>query len=119
MFHVPNDYRLKTGVFRTSPGDGNNGCFILPPLIGRRYFFVIASDEIGWEHVSIHMEEGKRTRTPTWDEMNHIKNIFWDEIDTVIQYHPSKTDYVNTHPHTLHLWRPTEMLIPVPPLELV
>lgn len=112
MFHVPNDYRLKTG-------DGNNGAFILPPLIGKRKFFVIASDGLGWEHVSVRMEEGKRNKTPTWAEMCHIKDIFWDEIDTVIQYHPSKTDYVNTHPHTLHLWRPTEMLIPVPPLELV
>jgi hypothetical protein len=65
---------------------------------------------MGWEHVSV----SKKTYTPTWDEMCYVKSLFWDEEDTVIQYHPAKSQYVNNHPYCLHLWRPTKERVPVP-----
>lgn len=55
----------------------------------------------GWEHVSVSY----RRRTPTWDEMCKVKDMFWNEDETVVQYHPKKSDYVNLHPYCLHLWR--------------
>jgi hypothetical protein len=94
---------------RSDPEDGNNGFFIL--IIKGKQFACMASDGMGWEHVSVSRPD----RCPTWEEMCVIKSRFWDsEEDCVIQYHPPKSEYVNNHPYCLHLWRPTEMQIPIP-----
>ena len=94
---------------------GNNGCFVIESIKKGRTLYVIASNGMGWEHVSVHVLDGKEQRTPTWREMCFIKDLFWDGEDVVIQYHPMKSEYVNNHPFTLHLWRPTELMIPRPP----
>lgn len=44
-----------------------------------------------------------------------MKDMFWDEDDVVIQFHPRKADYVNNHLNTLHLWRPIWSVLPLPP----
>lgn len=38
-----------------------------------------------------------------------------DDDETVIEYHPSKENYVNIREHCLHLWKPQNTAIPVPP----
>lgn len=68
-----------------------------------------------WEHVSV----SSPIRTPNWYEMCFIKNIFWDEEETVLQYHPPKSCYKNIHPYCLHLWKPTHFDIELPPIEAV
>jgi hypothetical protein len=80
---------------------------------------MIVSDGAGWEHVSVHVEHEKGLRTPTWSEMCYIKDKFWDKEDCVVPYHPPESDYINNHPHVLHLWRPTELDVPRPPWILV
>lgn len=105
--------------FDTTAADGNNGCFIsASPEPGWALFF-IASDGLGWEHVSVHARRGERTRTPTWKEMAFIKRLCLDAEDVVMQLHPRESEYVNLHPHCLHLWRPTGAEIPTPPALLV
>jgi hypothetical protein len=37
----------------------------------------------------------------------------------VMQLHPARVDYINFHPHCLHLWRPVDATIPLPPSCLV
>lgn len=124
---IPEQYRVTkiskpdfpNSFFYTTKDDGCNGLFIVSSLI--RELLCIASDGMGWEHVSVHGVEivtGKQF-TPTWAEMCKIKDLFWDEEDCVIQYHPPKSVYVNCHPHTLHLWRPAEMTIPIPETILI
>ncbi len=54
-----------------------------------------------WEHVSVSLAD----RCPTWDEMQRVKELFWDDDETVLQFHPASAAYVNTHPHCLHLWK--------------
>lgn len=66
----------------------------------------------GWEHVSVSV--AGKNRTPRWDEMCFVKNAFWPEDDTVVQYHPAKEDYVNMHPFCLHLFRPVDGVFPKP-----
>ena len=66
----------------------------------------------GWEHVSVCPKNGTM---PRWDDMCLIKDLFWDEEDCVIQYHPPKSEYVNNVPNCLHLWRPIGLTIPMPP----
>lgn len=108
-FCVPEKSRLVTGRQGSSAAFGNNGAFLLK--VRNKELFAIASDGGGWEHVSV-TSEGK---CPTWEQMCIIKSIFWDEEDCVMQYHPPKSEYVNVHPHCLHLWRPTLEVMPRPP----
>lgn len=59
-----------------------------------------------WEHVSVSLPH----RCPTWDEMVFVKDLFWNEDETVIQFHPKKSEYVNNMPYCLHLWKPLKEL---------
>lgn len=74
----------------------------------------VASDGGGWEHVSVSIM-GSTSKTPDWDQMCFVKDLFWDEEDVVIQFHPPKTHYVNNHPGCLHMWRQIGKVIDIPP----
>jgi hypothetical protein len=113
-FHVPDHWRIRKGPLASSELLYNNGAFLIPIPAGGM-LQVIASDQRGWEHVSVSLP----TRCPTWTEMCAIKDMLWDEDDCVVQYHPSKADYVNKHPFCLHLWRPTDETLPKPPTWMV
>lgn len=76
---------------------------------------MIASDGDGWEHVSV----STTTRCPTWEEMCFVKGLFFTPDEAVIQYHPPEEEYVNNHPYCLHLWRPTDQAVPLPPASFV
>jgi hypothetical protein len=117
MFHVREEYRVKNGTYGSDSTYGNNGAFKINR--GRTTFAIIASDGEGWEHVSVHCISEDKERTPTWSEMCFIKELFWDEDDCVIQYHPAKSEYINLHKFTLHLWRPVGVAIPTPPKFMV
>jgi len=71
---------------------------------------------MGWEHVSVTKRTKNRNvySLPSWEEMCFIKDLFWSDEDTVIQYHPKKSEYVNNHPYVLHLWKPTNIELPIP-----
>lgn len=117
MFHAPEKHRILTGLCASKAADGNNGAFVitLPNSKFKKNCLCIASDGLGWEHVSVSVHN----RCPTWQEMCFIKSIFWDETDPVVQYHPPKSEYINNHPFCLHLWRPIEQSLPMPPSILV
>ena len=112
-FHVPNEYRLRVGEYGSDDSIGNYGAFLIP--YESFTMRVLASEGLGWEHVSVSLNN----RCPNWKEMCFIKDLFWDEEDVVIQYHPKKSEYVNLYPNCLHLWRPVNQQIPTPPKELV
>lgn len=102
MFKVPEKFRLKKGIMGSTPKEGNNGAFSIKTIKFHNIIMhCIASDGAQWEHVSVSIHD----RTPTWEEMSYIKNLFWDETDLVIQLHPPQKEYVNCHPYCLHLWR--------------
>ena len=136
MFHVPEEFRVrhsKNSKFNTTTEDGNNGTFAIKKTLNNPYqirnkhgiskkskfklFLVLASDGMDWEHVSVSIV-GKFKELPTWDEMCHIKDLFWDNTDTVVQYHPAEEDYVN-NASVLHMWRPTKEDVLKPPPILV
>ena len=99
---MPNEYRIRDGVLDSTDEIGNNGAFSIP--FESFTLNVIASDGMDWEHVSVSLPN----RTPNWREMCFIKDLFWDEEDVVIQYHPKKSEYVNRHDNCLHLWKPVD-----------
>ena len=90
---------------------GFNGMFRIPLLEGGTVR-CIASDGMGWQHVSVTVEGDKRP--PRWSVMCWIKDLFWEDEDWVIQFHPAKSEYVNHHPACLHLWRPLNEKMPLP-----
>jgi len=113
-FHVPEQHRILTGPLKSDGLDGNNGFFVFK--LGQVQARCQASDGLGWEHVSVSLD---KKRCPDWDEMCHIKNLFWDEQDCVVQYHPPKSEYILLHPYCLHLWRSTDHYMPSPHYSLV
>jgi len=99
---VPEEFRLKTGRLASTADNGNNGIFLIKKKNIK--IQVIASDGLGWDHVSATIIN--RKRTPTWEEMCYIKDLFFDDSECVVQFHPAREDYVNNHKYCLHLWRP-------------
>lgn len=115
--------RIRTGPMASTTRDGYTGAF----RIGRRFrnefvlLTIIGSDgrdwdacglpHPAWEHVSVSRE----IATPSWECMEFVRRLFWDDHETVIQLHPPLASYVNHHPHCLHLWKPIGIEIPLPP----
>lgn len=96
-----------------APNDGMGG-YYYDSINNKRLNFIF-SYQMGWEHLSVSMP----SRTPSWEQMCKMKDIFWREDEACVQYHPKKEDYVNMHQHCLHIWRPTEEALPIPPHILV
>jgi hypothetical protein len=113
--------RIREGPYGSNPGD-SYGLFALTTESGSILRIMAndaGADNEWWEHVSV--SAGKRT--PTWEEMCWIKDLFWNEHECVVQYHPPRSEYVNCHPFCLHLWRPARTRdlrrMPIPPSYLV
>jgi len=104
--------RVSSGSYATARGD-TYGYFFLVTNTGQRLGVMISSgsEEICWEHVSVSHQK----RCPTWEEMCWVKDLFFDEEEVVVQYHPRKSEYVNYHPFCLHLWKPLQAALPTPP----
>lgn len=109
-FHVPENCRVTFGLLASKSIDGNNGLFEF--IKDRILYRCIASDGLGWEHVSVSLSV---KRCPDWEEMCMIKDMFWDEGDTVVQFHPKKSEYINYHPNVLHLWKKVGEQYELPP----
>lgn len=114
-----NKHRVRVGHFASDDTFGFNGAFRFNLPKETRPIFVIASDGLGWKHVSVSF--GRNTdRQPTWYVMNAVKDLFWEPEDIVIQFHPRQSDYVNNHNGCLHLWQCIDgREQPTPPPELV
>lgn len=104
----PKEYCIAGG---TDKDDG--GMFIVPFKDIKLY--IIASHGGKWDHVSVSLND----RCPTWEEMCFVKDLFFEEPDCVIQYHPPNSEYINTCENALHMWRPQDLEIPMPPVEFV
>jgi len=93
---------------------GEDGGMFRIPCEGR-VLLVIVSNGAGWDHASVSLPN----RCPNWREMCYIKDLFWSDDEVVIQYHPAKDQYVNNHKHCLHMWKPQDVEVPIPPKIMV
>lgn len=122
-------YPYQDTSYSSNPGDPF-GVFFVPPqkLPGNRAscsLRVIASDgstddeggTTGWEHVSC--APVKLQRCPTWDEMEMVRELFWEDTATVVQFSVARAQHVNIHQFVLHLWRSTLQAQPLPPSIMV
>ncbi len=98
-------------------GEGLCGFFIMSsPCCNHTLLRIQSSDGKGWDHVSISTN---KKRMPNWEEMCFVKDLFFDEEETVIQFHPKKTEYINQCENCLHLWRMQGVQHELPPSFLV
>jgi hypothetical protein len=126
-FRVPEPARMTTGPMATESNEGRYGAFLIEsPEPGWQLVLICddgtndeVAESLGWEHVSVRALRGKQSRIPSWKEMAFVKDLCWDDDDVVVQYHPRKSDYVNLHPHVLHLWCSRLLPFPVPSPQLV
>ena len=65
---------------------------------------MFGDNENGYEHVSVSPRH--KFKTPTWEDMCVLKDIFWHEEEEAYQIHPKKSEYVNVQENCLHLWKP-------------
>lgn len=79
--------------------------FYFPMEDQRGYVSAINFLSDDWEHVMLNGYWSKRC--PTYEEMAHLKDIFWKEEEITVQVHPKKSEYVNNfgYEYNLHLWR--------------
>ncbi len=127
---VPEAARLRDHpILGSDESYGKNGVFVLfSPEPGWRLFVIASNGDDpdvpegdGWEHVSVRAERlsNGQSRLPSWKEMCFTKDTFWEPEEVVMQLHPRQSEYVNYHPHVLHLWRSRVRPIPEPPSVLV
>ena len=100
-------------TIHNSGPDGCNG--IIWRVLEKKPMVFICSNGDGWDHVSVSY----RDKTPSWDDMCYVKDIFFGPEECVVQYHPAKSNYVNRHPHCLHIWKKQDFELPTPPLYMV
>lgn len=94
------------------------GCFVYRNGAGEEIRIISSGTKIDpndssseWEHVSVSLAH----RCPTWEEMCEVKEMFWKPLETVIQFHPKATSYVNCHPYCLHMWKKVGVDHELPP----
>ena len=90
------------------------GGFTIEPKTNKRlnFKFTKAND---WEHLSVSMPN----KCPSWEQMCFMKEQFWEDNEACVEYHPKKEDYVNNHNYCLHIWRPYNVELPIPPSIMV
>ena len=93
--------------------DGFSGIISMPLWKGS----IVCSWGGGWEHCSV--SPSKKNITPSWDDMCLIKDLIFNENESVIQIHPPRNEYVNNMPKCLHLWRYTDGPMILPPSFMV
>lgn len=99
--------------YRVDGNKNESGAFRL--VFKERQLQIIASDQLGWDHVSVSLNH----RIPNWTEMSYIKNLFFEPHEWAYQLHAPPSDHINLHPYVLHLWRPQDQEIPLPPSIMV
>lgn len=98
--NAPEKYRVTVGPMASDKSFGNNGIFLVPN--DQAGLIVIASDGGGWEHVSVSRAMSRDL--PSWYELVMVKNLFWDEEETVVQFIPKKSEHRSIG-EVLHMWK--------------
>ena len=96
-------------------GDDTCGVFSVPSPVDQQEMHVIASSGEGWDHVSV----SRRNRCPNWQELEFVKRAFFRDDECAMQLHVPTASHINAHPYCLHLWRPQDVAIPMPPANMV
>lgn len=109
-------YRIVAGQLASKPGAPYGAFDNVPGPCGDKLYIIIDDGErTGWEHVSV----SKKRHPPNWAEMCWVKDLCWHDEDIVLQFHPSKSHYINNFSKCLHMWRQVGAKQAMPPEILV
>ena len=92
-------------------GDETCGAFEVRSERGGNVMHVVASSGEGWDHLSVSLEK----RCPSWYEMEQVRRLFFKPDEVAMQLHVPAKRHINLHPNCLHIWRPHNREIPLPP----
>lgn len=98
IYGQPKDYG---GLFLIEKKDGN--------------LLILVSNGEGWDHVSVSLED----RCPTWEEMEFVKRLFFYPDEVCMQLHVAASKHLSFMPYCLHIWKPQNQQIPMPPSIMV
>lgn len=121
-------FRIRIAGYPWMPGTVN-GWFVFNGPLGRQ-LRAMASDEEGWDHVSVSLSPPYNEKSaPTWEEMEWIKRQFFEPEECAYQLHPPLDQYEDGSTamrrtgrpmvHVLHLWRCQSVPVPMPPREFI
>ena len=128
------EHRITEGEWGSPRGSGMSGAYFVP-YSKKTFLQILASDgdpelwkaaELPgdpWEHVSVLVfkpSDGnspyvEAKRTPNWAEMDWVKRLFWEDTETAMQLHVPRSRHVNNNDFVLHIWKPRDKAIPLPP----
>jgi len=121
-------YRITEGILGTSPEDSEaTGAFALP-FKSNTIAVAVATDgkhdhvDTGWEHVAVHVKyrfggkkKKEKSRRPTLDEIEAIKNLFWEKDEPVMILFSQDGVNGDGFSANVHLWAPSSgFVIPRP-----
>lgn len=119
-----NQYRDKAGEARVRALAGGEheeypqdlgGVFLVPSPVDGAKLRVHAGVGEGWDHLSI----SRPLRPPSWTEMEFVKRLFFKPDEVAFQLHVAPADHISVHANCLHIWRPLDVPIPMPPSWMV
>lgn len=96
-----NKYRMPNPI-TGKMGDEHNGIFQLRLEGSSLWFTVVATDNNGWDHVSIFTSE----RCPHFKELEQIKQLFFQAPKLAVPMYFFLDEHIDMHPNYLHLWGP-------------
>lgn len=96
-------------------GTDTGGLFAFKSPVDGKTLWVIAASGDGWDHVSV----SKTASIPKWQEMEFIKRKFFHPHEVCMQLHVAEAEHISFHANVLHMWRPHEGEIPLPPFWMV
>ena len=67
-------------------------------------FMLIFTNERHDDGVYLHLSVSHAQRYPTWDELMHLRAVFFEDDAEVFQVMPACDEYVNIHSTCFHLW---------------
>lgn len=111
------EYRIVDGQLATVQEEHPNGGMFVLPLTTRNFAVCIVSDgkfgkqDTGWEHCAVHIlytsgrNKKRKSRAIKQDELNKVRDVFWEKDDDVIQCFSSKSREGDDWACNVHLWK--------------
>jgi hypothetical protein len=73
-----------------------------------RGLLVMAEVELVRGEMWLHVSLSRAAALPSWEDLREVKDLFVGRDRKAVQVLPPASEYVNIHPHCLHLYAPVE-----------
>ena len=111
-------YRVKEGSYRSPDGE-DYGAFFIPGPCAQELKVIASTGKLDPDYPFDHVSVSCKSRCPNWPEMEFIKRLFFSDDEYAYQLHVPPSKHINFHDYCLHIWRPVNQEIPIPPAIMV